>query len=84
MKSFDDVVMTMMCEEGNIAEYSDVYLEMWRPCAPVQVISRIRDGAEPSSTGVDGAREARSHIVGNRRSKPGMASCGALVLTIVL
>ena len=31
MKSAEDVVMTMMCEEGNMFVYSVVYLEMWRP-----------------------------------------------------
>ena len=30
MKSAEDVVMTMMCEEGNIVEYSVTYLDMWR------------------------------------------------------
>lgn len=83
MKSADDVVMTMMCEDGNLDVYSEAYLAMWRPWAPVHVIRRMRDGAEMSSEGVEGGEEARSHIVGAMSSKPGMASCGLLVLTIV-
>jgi hypothetical protein len=73
-KSADDVVMTMMCEEGNILAYWVVYLEMWRPCAPVHVIRRMRDGADMSSVGVDGVDGMRSHIVGAIGSKPGMIS----------
>lgn len=74
--------MTMMWEEGNRVEYCVVYLEMWRPWAPVHVNSRMRDGAR-SSVDVDGVDGMRSHIVGAMSSKPGMASCGILVLTIV-
>ena len=73
-KSAEEVVITMMCEEGNMVEYSEVYFFMYRPWAPVQVMSRIRDGAEMSSVGVEGVDGIRSHIVGAMRSKPGMAS----------
>lgn len=84
MKSADDVVMTMMCEEGNMVEYSEVYFEMWRPWAPVHVMRRMRDGAEMSSVGVEGVDGMRSHIVGAMHSKPGMASCGILVLPMAI
>lgn len=83
-KSADDVVMTMMCEEGNILAYWVVYLEMWRPWAPVHVIRRTRDGPDMSSVGVDGADGMRSHIVGAMSSKPGMASCGTFAWSILL
>lgn len=83
MKSADEVVMTMMCEEGNMVEYSEAYFKMCRPWAPVHVMSRIKDGAEMSSVGVEGVDGMRSHIVGAMRSKPGIASCCVLVLPIV-
>lgn len=44
---------------------------------------RISDGAEISSVGVEGVEGIRSHTVGAISSKPGMTSCGVLVLTIV-
>lgn len=73
----------MMCEEGNILAYSLVYLEMWRPWAPVHVIRRTRDGADIFSVGVDGVDGMRSHIVGAMSSKPGMTSWGTFASTIL-
>lgn len=46
-------------------------------------MSRMRDGADMSTVGVEGVEGMRSHIVGAMSSKPGMASCATLVLTIV-
>ena len=46
-------------------------------------MSRIRDGADISSVGVEGVEGMRSHIVGAMSSKPGLTSCDTLVLTIV-
>jgi hypothetical protein len=46
-------------------------------------MSRIRDGAEMSSVGVEGVEGILSHIVGAMRSKAGMASYVASVLIIV-
>ena len=46
-------------------------------------MSRIRDGAEISTVGVEGVEGMRSHIVGVMSSKPGMASCATLLLIMV-
>ncbi len=75
--------MTIMCDEGNMVAYSLVYLEIWRPWAPVHVIRRIRDGTDISSAGVEGVEGVWSHIDGAIRSNPGMASCATVVSSIV-
>lgn len=87
MRSAEDVVTTIMCEEGNMVEYSVAYLAMWRPWAPVHVMSRIRDGAEMLSVGVvggDGVEGMRSHIAELIGSKPGIALYDILVMIVVI
>jgi hypothetical protein len=87
-RSFAEVVMTMIRVDGKRTRYSAVYLAMYRFWAPVQVHSRMSDGAIRSFEERRGKTDAdlgsSSHIDGAMSSKPGIVSLFPLLFAIIL
>jgi hypothetical protein len=87
-RSFAEVVITMIRVEGKRVRYSVVYLAIYRFWAPVQVHSRMSDGATRSFDERRGKTDAdlgsSSHIEGAMSSKPGIVSLVALLFAIIL